>query len=141
MTEILVGRPLKAKGMAVRPHNLEKGRHDKGNDEDYGRGSKKGGFSMNSTSGSGFGSQSGAEGTWKHDKFYQHEKGFESGYGSNSNSTNGSFMQGGSQHSKGKKSYYTKKNQDSGRTRPPLNSNSFRQSREREREPEYLDKW
>lgn len=87
-----------------------------------------------------YGNSTPTNGAWVHDLFHQHEKEFESGYGSNSNSTNGSFMQGGGHHGKGKKSYYSKKNPESNRHRPPLSSGSFKAPRDRERDHDFIDK-
>jgi hypothetical protein len=119
----------------VRPCYPEnKWRSDKVSEEEFHRRKKKAGFTMNGnlppggTKYTGLGTGN----TWQHDMFDQHEKNFEVGYGSNGNSTNGSFMQPSAPHNKPKGSYYAKKPAESARTRPPIHGGSYRQGRERE---------
>lgn len=132
------GRPLTANETVRSSYPENKWRTDKGNDEEFQRRKKKGGFTMNGNISTNpkYGSM-GSGNAWQHDLFDQHEKNFETGYGSNSNSTNGSFMQANTGHGKGKQNYYSKKSSDSNRNRPPTHGSSFRQGRDRDQD--YVD--
>lgn len=133
-----VGRPSTAKETVPSCYPENKWRSDKGNEEEFHRRKKKAGFTMNGNLPSNTKYTTvGTGNTWQHDMFDLHEKGFEPGFGSNSNSTNGSFMQSSTGMAKGKQNYYPKKNSDSNRNRPPTHGSGFRQGRDRDHD--YVD--